>query len=107
MNEHENLRPSALVTGASRGIGYELARRFARQGSDVPICAEDEEVTHVARSLREYGTRVEAVRADLGHRAGAEQLMGALAGMCDTKVGGPHGRRAVTEGPAASGTRSP
>nr|WP_211591414.1 SDR family NAD(P)-dependent oxidoreductase [Microbispora sp. H10836] len=34
-------RPLALVTGASSGIGYELARQFAQHGFDVVVTAED------------------------------------------------------------------
>lgn len=34
-------RPLALVTGASDGIGYELARQFAEHGFDLVVCAEE------------------------------------------------------------------
>ncbi|WP_425302088.1 SDR family NAD(P)-dependent oxidoreductase [Nocardia farcinica] len=40
--------PLALVTGASRGIGYELAREFADRGYDVVMAAEDTAVEAAA-----------------------------------------------------------
>jgi short-subunit dehydrogenase len=58
-------RPVALVTGASRGIGYELARQFAEHGYDLLINAEDEAVEEAAGRLRETGADVRTVRADL------------------------------------------
>jgi uncharacterized protein len=52
MQEHGNAtghndRPLALVTGASSGIGLELARQFVQNGFDVVITAENEELTAV------------------------------------------------------------
>ncbi|MDH6223428.1 SDR family NAD(P)-dependent oxidoreductase [Streptomyces sp. MJP52] len=58
-------RPVALVTGASRGIGFELARQFAEHGYDLLINAEDEALEDAARRLRETGADVRTVRADL------------------------------------------
>lgn len=37
-------RPFAVVTGASSGIGFELAKVFAENGFDLLITAEDEEI---------------------------------------------------------------
>lgn len=58
-------RPLALVTGASSGIGLELARQFAQHGFDLMVTAEDAELDAAAESLKEYGGQVTAVRADL------------------------------------------
>lgn len=44
-------RPLAVVTGASSGIGRELAARFAEGGFDLVVAAEDERIGPVARSL--------------------------------------------------------
>ncbi|WP_440089762.1 SDR family NAD(P)-dependent oxidoreductase [Streptosporangium sp. LJ11] len=67
-------RPLALVTGASSGIGYELARQFAHNGFDLVVTAEDEGIEEAADSIREPGAQVTAVRADLTEFAGVEEL---------------------------------
>jgi len=67
-------RPLALVTGASSGIGLELARQFAEHGFDLVINAEDEELAAAAASLAGAGTEVRAVQADLSTAEGVERL---------------------------------
>ncbi|MDQ3741995.1 MAG: SDR family NAD(P)-dependent oxidoreductase [Actinomycetota bacterium] len=67
-------RPLAVVTGASSGIGLELAKQFAANDFDLVICAEDEAVAEAARRLRDLGANVEDVRADLATEAGVELL---------------------------------
>lgn len=70
----------AVVTGASSGIGYELAKVFADNGFDVVAVAEDERVSDAASqlALRCGGVRIEGVRADLTTYDGVESLVGAL-----------------------------
>jgi NAD(P)-dependent dehydrogenase (short-subunit alcohol dehydrogenase family) len=46
-------RPLAVVTGASSGIGFELARVFAEEGFDLLITAEDEEIESAHRELNQ------------------------------------------------------
>jgi len=65
----------ALVTGASSGIGLELARQFAEHGYDLVIAAEDAEIDAAASSLRAAGGAVEAVRTDLATEAGVDELV--------------------------------
>ncbi|MFJ8651733.1 SDR family NAD(P)-dependent oxidoreductase [Streptomyces rochei] len=74
-------RPLALITGASSGIGYELARLFAEHGHDLVVNAEDEALEHAARRLRETGVEVRAVRADLRTAEGVDRLVAALTGL--------------------------
>ncbi|MEU6104458.1 SDR family NAD(P)-dependent oxidoreductase [Streptomyces flaveolus] len=74
-------RPLALVTGASGGIGYELARLFAEHGHDLVVNAEDDRLEHAARRLRETGVAVRAVRADLRDPGGVDRLVAATTGL--------------------------
>ncbi|MEV8127401.1 SDR family NAD(P)-dependent oxidoreductase [Streptomyces sp. NPDC085944] len=74
-------RPLALVTGASSGIGYELAALFAEHGYDLVVNAEDERLEHAAGRLRETGVEVRAVRADLRRPEGVDHLVAALTGL--------------------------
>src|SRR4051794_38462100 len=72
-------RPLAVVTGASSGIGLELARQFAEHGYDLLIAAEDDGITTAAQALSgESGTSVRPVRTDLATFEGVEELYGAI-----------------------------
>jgi uncharacterized protein len=67
-------KPFAVVTGASSGIGLELARQFASNGYDLLIAAEDAELAQAAGELRALGGDVDAVRVDLATEDGVEEL---------------------------------
>ncbi|MFZ4298905.1 SDR family NAD(P)-dependent oxidoreductase [Streptomyces cinereoruber] len=68
-------RPLALVTGASSGIGLELAEQLAERGHDLVVNAEDDaRLQRAARRIRAAGARVEAVRADLRDPEQTERL---------------------------------
>src|SRR6185312_5903203 len=67
-------RDFAVVTGASSGIGYELARQFAEHGFDLLVTSETDRIEDAARQLRIIGAEVEAVRANLATYEGVETL---------------------------------
>ncbi len=67
-------RQLAVVTGASSGIGYELARICSENGYDLVIAADEPEIESAAIELRSDQTAVEAVEADLATRAGVDKL---------------------------------
>ena len=71
-------RNLALVTGASSGIGLELARQFAGHDFDVVVTAEDAELAAAAEQLRLGGTTVQPVQADLRTPAGVESVWAAV-----------------------------
>jgi len=73
-----NDRPLAVVTGASTGIGLELARECARNGFDLLIAADEAEIEQAASELRSSGAAVEAVRVDLATLQGVDLLCGAI-----------------------------
>jgi len=69
-------RPLALVTGASSGIGLELAREFVAHDFDVIVAAEDDGITRVPGLLRDDGPgSVIPVQADLATSAGVDALL--------------------------------
>jgi uncharacterized protein len=68
------IRPLAVVTGASSGIGLELARQFGEHGFDLVVAAEDEELAPAARELEGTGATVHAVQVDLAAQAGVDEL---------------------------------
>lgn len=74
-------RPLAMVTGASSGIGYELARQFAEHGFDLVVCSAGERIERAAAELRAMGAEVTPVRADLSSSAGVEELVAAVEAM--------------------------
>lgn len=76
--DQSSTRPFAVVTGASSGIGYELARQFAQNGFDLLVTAEDAGIQEAARSLSELGTSVETVQTDLATYDGVETLYHAI-----------------------------
>jgi short-subunit dehydrogenase len=70
----------AIVTGASTGIGLELARCCANAGFSLLIAADEAEIHTAASDLRSQGAVVDAVQADLATAEGVERLYTAVAG---------------------------
>lgn len=67
-------RPLAVITGASSGIGYELAKQFAKNGFDVLITSTGAGIDEAAKQIEQLGAKVETVRADLATYEGVETL---------------------------------
>ncbi len=73
MNDHN---PIAVITGASGGIGYELARVYAQNGYDLLIVARSADTLQsVAAEIKaEYGVRVRTIVTDLAMPNSAQKL---------------------------------
>lgn len=67
-------RPLALVTGASSGIGLELAKLFADDGYDVVVAADDDGIHAAADKLAAAGSDIRAVQVDLRNPDDVERL---------------------------------
>ncbi|MET7320577.1 SDR family NAD(P)-dependent oxidoreductase [Streptomyces sp. NPDC005549] len=67
-------RPLALVTGASNGIGTEIARQLASRGYDIIGTGRGDSIDTVAERLRALGATVYPLRADLATYDGVENL---------------------------------
>ncbi len=73
-------RPLALVTGASSGIGLELARQFAANGYDLVLAADRDLGDAQTAVESEGGQVIDAVECDLSTEDGVNQLYGRLKG---------------------------
>jgi len=74
-----SMRQLAVVTGASSGIGLELARECARHGYDL-VLAADTPLGKAEAELSAMGVKVESVQADLATQEGVDKLYEALQG---------------------------
>ena len=70
----------AIITGASTGIGFELATLAAKDGYDIVVAADEALIHDAARDFEQYGTQVTAVEADLGTLEGVDRLLAATDG---------------------------
>lgn len=70
----------AVVTGASTGIGFELAQQCLTNGYDVLIVANEPEIKQAGAKLSASGNQVEALEADLSNPEGVDKLYAALKG---------------------------
>jgi short-subunit dehydrogenase len=91
-------RPLAVVTGASSGIGLELARQFASHGFDLLISSQSDRIHQAAQSLQSLGTDVRTAQADLATFDGTEELYRAI-----RNCGRPIDAIAINAGVGASG----
>jgi len=67
------------VTGASTGIGYELAKCCAKNGFNLIIVADEPKINDAATELSRFGTGVEAIEADLAKREGVDKVLDKVA----------------------------
>src|SRR3954470_16357620 len=74
------MKPFAIVTGASSGIGLELARICAQEGFDLLVCADRPEIQGAAERFRALGAGVTMVETDLATTQGVDRLWAAAAG---------------------------
>jgi uncharacterized protein len=80
MDANAKQRPYAIVTGASSGIGYQLARICVDHGFDLLICADEPEIHDAAEELRRHGADVEAFEGDLARLDEVRRLCAAVEG---------------------------
>ncbi|OBI37262.1 SDR family oxidoreductase [Mycobacterium sp. E2238] len=64
----------ALVTGASSGIGLELAKQFAQHGYDLVVAAEEDAIRDVPDKLSRWDSAVQPIQVDLRTPEGVEHL---------------------------------
>jgi len=70
----------AVITGASTGIGFELATLAAKDGYDILVVADEALINDAARDFEQFGTQVQAVEADLSTVEGVDKLLAATNG---------------------------
>ena len=70
----------AIVTGASSGIGYELAQVCAREGYDLLVAADTADIDQAAEAFRTHGVAVDALFVDLATLNGVDRLFAAAQG---------------------------
>jgi NAD(P)-dependent dehydrogenase (short-subunit alcohol dehydrogenase family) len=100
----------ALVTGASRGIGAEVARAFSHAGAAVALAARDgDALERVAEEVRSGGARAIAVPTDVSDAGAVEQLVervlseyGRLDVACNNAAGGGHPPTPLADVPVES-----
>ena len=74
------LRPLAVVTGASSGIGYELARLCVENGYDLAIAADEPSIVEAQQAFESLGAQVRAVQTDLSTEEGVRKLLDLIGG---------------------------
>jgi uncharacterized protein len=73
-------RRFAIVTGASTGIGFELATLAAKNGYDLMVVANEPLIDAAAEDFKQFGTDVQSVEAELSTTDGIDKLLDATKG---------------------------
>ncbi|WP_076070336.1 SDR family NAD(P)-dependent oxidoreductase [Sphingomonas montana] len=73
-------RKYAVITGASTGIGFELASLAAENGYDILVVADEALIDAAAADFRTHGGAVESLQADLSTIEGVDALIAATNG---------------------------
>jgi short-subunit dehydrogenase len=81
MNPVQSGKGLAVVTGASSGIGYELAKCAAQDGYDLAIAADEPQIQEASLKLREFGVNVEAMQVDLSTPDGIRRFAAGIAAL--------------------------
>ncbi|RAK56757.1 SDR family NAD(P)-dependent oxidoreductase [Phenylobacterium deserti] len=76
----EALKPLAVVTGASSGIGYELAKIAVENGYDLVIAADRPEIVEAAQAFQGMGAKVDHLQVDLSTKEGVDELVQLIGG---------------------------
>jgi short-subunit dehydrogenase len=79
-NPVEKLSGLAVITGASTGIGFEIAKLVAKDGCDLILASDTDHSAIIGEATRLGAGTVEVVQCDLSTRAGTEQLLSAIRG---------------------------
>jgi short-subunit dehydrogenase len=88
----------AIVTGASSGIGYELAKQFAQHGYDLLVVAEDAAIQNAARDFEALGVKAEPVQVNLADEAQLQKFTSQI-----ESAGRPFDAAALNAGVGVSG----
>lgn len=79
MSEQVLAGKTALITGASRGIGRAIALRFAQEGADVALVARDaQKLEDLAKEIRGLGRTAQVISADLSAEDSAQEICSGL-----------------------------
>ena len=74
----EGPRKLAVVTGASAGIGYELAKQCAQNGFDLIVAADEPKIADASRDFTGLGVKAVPVQTDLATLEGVDRLYAAI-----------------------------
>ena len=77
----KRMKSLAVITGASSGIGFELAKQFLHHGHDVVIVSSSERIHEAAVDLKNFGNKIEAFQFDLAKRNDIDRFCEKLKGL--------------------------